>query len=714
MAQTPLVQDRTPLNEVKYAGRDFASIFDALMRRIKVEYTDVYNDFAETDQGIMLVDLCAYAAGLICWALDRVASDCFLSTVRTPMPAGWLARQLGYKMIAAAASSADLDLVFPAGIPAPCTLTAGWRFMGPESIPYELVADRVLGAQAPGYTTMVSVRQGQTRTLSYVGDGTQFQKYNLEYAGEGEYLAETSVRVWVDGAEWTEQDFLSYEATNQFEVDYQAVPPHVRFGDGKAGAVPATGADIKIQFLKIVGAAGNVKADTITTSLDVLTAGGVAVAFTLTNALPARSGRDAETVDHARRVAPFAFAARGGAITRTDYQAQANGYVDPLYGAVDKAYAVTPRDPYDDIVFNNYEDQIRAFITAFEAAVDAAVIAFNADLVAINGGVSDIDAARVIMEGLRTALLGNVAAILASLASAKATLLSNEGNYSTVGSAYADFGAQYAAMLAWAAVTLTPAEVVALTAFTTPMNEAVQTMKAAADAMHTGDLTARGAIDNAETQANAAQPVVADTTGTLAVQLAAQAAEVVALGAPLADVTAHGAAMDAAATALEVGVDPILIAMQARVGELFDNSCRSNLVQVPILSVDADGEYIAPPSGLIASLQAYLETKKEVTQLVEVIDGSIGLVPVDITVSVKVGTAYVAAEVVSAIDATVRGIMRGREYAAPLYLSDVYRYVRACSAGIEYAFVTLDGGSANIVPAASQILVLGTLSIGVI
>jgi uncharacterized phage protein gp47/JayE len=138
------------------------------------------------------------------------------------------------------------------------------------------------------------------------------------------------------------------------------------------------------------------------------------------------------------------------------------------------------------------------------------------------------------------------------------------------------------------------------------------------------------------------------------------------------------------------------------------------LVQVPILSVDANGDYIAPPSGLMASVQTYLDGFREVTQQVEVIDGSLGLLPTDVAVSVHVADGYVAAEVTSAIEATVRGLMRGREYAAPLYLSDLYRYVRACSAGVAYCTVTINGGTVNVVPGATQILTMGTLTITVV
>lgn len=721
MAQVPLVQDRVPLNEVKFAGRDFPSIFDALLRRLKGEYGDVYNDFAESPQGIMLIDLCAYAAAQVCWTLDRLVSDCYLSTVRTPMPASWLARMLGYKMTAAAAAGADLTLTFAAGVPGNCTLGAGWKFQGPSAYQYELLADIALPPTGvplnTAFVVTAAVRQGQTRQLSYVGDGTAYQQYNLEYASTGEAIADGCVRVWVDGLEWTEVEFLEYAATAQFEVDYQAVPPYVRFGDGKAGQMPPDGADIRIQFVKIVGAQGNVKAHTITTSLDALSVLGSAVAFTVDNDLPARSGRDAETVDHARRVAPYAFAARGGAVTLTDYQAQANGYVDALYGSVTKAYAFTPRTTYDDIVFNSMEDTIRAFVTAFEAATDAALVACAADLAILNASVVDAEAARSTMEGLRTTLLGSATAILASLATAKGLLIANAGNYSTASTAIDGIATEITATLLWGVgAGLSPGQMAGLSARMTAMQELQTTAKAAVDAMNTGDASAKAAVEAAEAQGIAMQPVLEDTTGSLAVQLAAQQADLAAMAAPLADIAVQVAAMDAAGAALEAGIDPVLVSMAARIGEIFDDSCRSNLVQVPILSVDTDGNYIAPPSGLMISLQNHLDGLKEVTQHVEVLDGSLGLLTTNITIAVKVSVPYVAAEVVSAIDATVRGIMRGREYAQALYLSDLYRYVRSCSDGVEYVTISIDEPAAyisggNVFPGETQILVLGTLTI---
>jgi len=715
MAREPLVQDRQPLNEVKFAGRDFGSIFDALMRRLKIQYADIYNDYAESSVGIMLVDLCAHAAAQICWTLDRIASDCYLATVRTPTPASWLSRMVGYKMTPAAAAGADLTLSFDS-IPGPATMGTGWRFMGPESIQYELVADLALVVSGVPVTYTASVRQGETRNLSYVGDGTLFQQYTLEYAGADEYIADGSVRVWVDGAEWTEETFLAYEATDQFEVDYLAEPPYVRFGDGKAGNVPNDGADIRIEFVKIVGAKGNVKADTITTSLDTLTIGGVPVPFTVTNALPARSGMDAETVDHARRTAPYAFAARGGAITLTDYQAQANGYVDALYGAVAKAYAYSPHTAYADIVFNGYVAQIGLYLDDFDLAIAAVQAAWAADLVTINAQVTAIDDAYTNMEAERAAAVAAVAAIVATCESANGTLLVNDGSYSSLGTAYTAHTGASASLLAYLATVLSPAELVIATGYITTMDASADTMKAAADAISGNDAAARAMITGTIQMQNAAlDAIVEDTTGTWEVELAAQAAAVAALAVPIANVTAQIAAADVLATDLNADITAQTTQMQLRVGELFDASCRANIVQVPILSVDANGDYIAPPSGLMASLQTHLDGLKEVTQQVEVLDGTPGLLDTDITIRTRVSDGYVVAEVLSAIDATVRGIMRGREFAAPLYLSYLYQMVRACSAGVEYCTITIltdplaytIGG--NAIPEATQILVLRTL-----
>ena len=108
---SPLVQDLVPLNKVKYAARDYPSIYDSLLRRLKIEYAEVYNDYASTTQGIMILELMAFAMQEIQWYLDRTANDCFLETARTRAAVERHVSQIGYKMRPAAANRAVVRLL---------------------------------------------------------------------------------------------------------------------------------------------------------------------------------------------------------------------------------------------------------------------------------------------------------------------------------------------------------------------------------------------------------------------------------------------------------------------------------------------------------------------------------------------------------------------------------------------------------------------------
>jgi hypothetical protein len=717
MAQTPLVQDRYPLNEVKYAGRDYPTIFDALLRRLKTEYSDIYNDYAESSVGIMLIDLCASAAGWVSWYMDRRMSDAYLPTVRTTTAASWLTRSLGYKMSPAAAASATLTLTFAAGIPGPCTIKAGFRFGGPNSMQYEAVADKALTAQGAGYTTTLDVRQGQTRELNFVGDGTQFQVFRLDYANGGETIADESVRVWVDGAEWTENAFLQDGATNQFEVDYHAVPPVLRFGDGNAGVIPGDGANIRVQFVKIFGALGNVGENRITTVLDVLYYLGTAVPFTATNLRSAASGRDAETIEHAKRWAPYVFASRNGAVTGMDYQALSNSFVDPLYGAVAQAFAFTPREAYTDPVFNGYITAISGAVTTFQGAVTTGAADLTTDVGTITTQVNAIEAARANMVIIQAALENAVLSMQANASILKGTLLANAGNIAAAVAAHTEAGDQLDLLETYANTSLVPPEQTAVLGYVDAIRAANEAAITSTTAINNAELTALGQIAAfVEAPLAAILPTIQiGTSVNLADELADQLAAEAAINVPLVDILATSATLVAAGNAVEVASDANLALIGSRIGEVYDNSCRSNVVQVSILSVDSDGDYVAPPSGLIANLQTYLDQYKETTQWVEVIDGSPSLVSVDILIRYSLQDGYVAAETESDMDATVRSLMRGREYEEALWLSDIYRYVRASSDGLSYVNITLtsavNDADGNAVPDATQVLILGTLTL---
>jgi hypothetical protein len=96
-------------------------------------------------------------------------------------------------------------------------------------------------------------------------------------------------------------------------------------------------------------------------------------------------------------------------------------------------------------------------------------------------------------------------------------------------------------------------------------------------------------------------------------------------------------------------------------------------------------------------------------------------VPAEIEMILEVNTdAYVEAEVVSHVVATIVGMLKGRDFDQPLYLSDLYENTMDTSNGIIRCNVDITGptlvpavidSEGNLVPAENQVIVYGSLLI---
>jgi len=736
----PLVQDLTPLNEVKYAARDYPSIYDSLFRRLKIEYEDVYNDYSTTLQGIMFIELMAYAIQQLQFYLDRTASDCFLDTARTRAAVARLVKQIGYKMGAASSSSTNLTLTFTDGTTGPFILPARWQFLGPNGLIYESYAAYSQPvALSPGDTIEIPVRQGETRLLSYTSDGSKNQQYRLTNIADDRFLGDGTVDVWVDGLLWDEVEFLEFEKSNQYEVGYNDSPPIVQFGDGIAGNVPPEGAEVKIRFVIVAGELGNVKANSITSSIDTLFIGGDEVAFTVDNATEANGGQDPEDPERAKKLAPFSFAARGAAITQPDYEALSESFSDPTYGTVAKSFAFNPRGAYQDSVFNTLAGNIDQNLSDYlngggvytgALALETDLNSKAADLVdPLNGFTDDLTDLETIRSGLET----NIGTATTDCETARSEGRSAESSAQLSADECQDAITEISDLETYIGTlsSLTPTEVAQLLSYTGTINghvNAAYTYSSNARTSASSAASASGsAINNALTPANL---VVADPSPTGAPDVTIPTI-ITDMGSDKDDiddvVNGSGGIIDLAAsisgqaTLLNDNVSAIgglNGEMQERVGELFNADCLSNFVQVPILSLDTDGNYTAPSVGLITGLQARLDEIKEVTQHVEVVDGSSLLVPAEIAMLLEVNkAAYVESEVVSDAVATVIGLLKKRDFNDPLYLSTLYENVEALN-GVVRVNIEITGPASsldaegNLVPTeTNRVISFGSLII---
>ena len=138
----------------------------------------------------------------------------------------------------------------------------------------------------------------------------------------------STLKITVDGQPWQEKANLLESRANDpvFRVEMDDLgDATVVFGDGVFGLQPSEISTVIASYRVGGGAIGNVGAD----SLVLARSGGPTPWLnSLTNPLPATGGRDWESRDHARRVAPPGFHQPVVAVSVADYQTAAASFID--------------------------------------------------------------------------------------------------------------------------------------------------------------------------------------------------------------------------------------------------------------------------------------------------------------------------------------------------------------------------------------------------
>ncbi len=363
-----MATDIVSLNRVRYAGLDFDTIEDDLRAQLQLKFAASFNDFAVSSLGIVLLDIVAFGLDTLSFYLDRRATDTYLATARTRSSVSLLTRQLGYKMSAAVASSVDLEVAPSIAYAFALPIPAKFQFQGPNGTIFETGQAVTI---PPSSTVPVSIPcyQGQTITETFTSDGTPNQVFQLTRVPSGWQMAQGSVTCTVNAAPFTESDFITFDATDQFEVGYNDQPPTVRFGDGVAGNIPVLNGSIVVTYVATLGSTGQVLSNTITNVVTPLVVGFTTINLTITNPAASVGGSDLEDLQHAQTFAPLVFKSRQVAVTQGDYRALAGSYADPLFGRVAVAEAISSRSAATDIELQNLLVDISDNLSAATLAV---------------------------------------------------------------------------------------------------------------------------------------------------------------------------------------------------------------------------------------------------------------------------------------------------------------------------------------------------------
>lgn len=683
------------VNRVKYAGLDFNTHVDEILSRVQTKFVQDFNDFAASSLGVMLVDLVAFGLDTLSFYLDRRATDTFLETARTRRSVARLTRQLGYKMRSAIASSVTVQMSILDSFAVPVTIAQGFQFRGPNDLIFEAAQQVVYNIGEVNVVKDIPCYQGETFTETFVSDGTPNQVFELRRVQEDRYVVGGSVRVTVNGTPWTEQEFISFEQTDHFEVGYNDDPTAVRFGDGVAGNIPTAAASIVVTYVVSSGRDGQVARSSIQDTAVPLVVMFQTLRTSVNNADGSSGGDNPETLDEAKRNAPRVFKTRQVAVTREDYESLGNAYADPLAGRVAVAQAIAARSADDDLYLRDRITDIRLEFETLPALVAAQigtpadtipaaseplpasltlwqrllyVVRFLADIQANSTAtattLTTVDTALTSALGNGRVVRNNGQEIQTNGVDAFTRASSIQGTITAIPTALSDqlTAATKAALLDDAnrlVALVTSIQSNALNVVTEQGNETTQ-INAARASLATAGFTPvaatsyLGLLDAARVQA---QSVVGTSAPTAAF------AQVKAVYDLICDPTAASNRLTSVRTSLQLIYD--------HVDRFLAADCKANLVTVPILARDKGGFYVAPTVSLIQSLQTYLDARKEVTQTVQVTSGSNFLILPQIIVRVSVKPGYSLEVTQAAVVVVLDNLLRGRRFGQSLYVSDV-------------------------------------------
>lgn len=699
----------TTLNRVQYSGLDFSTYEDEIIARLQVRFAATYNDFVASSLGIMLIDVFAFGLDTLAFYLDRRATDNFLVTGRTRKSVARAARQLGYKMGAAVASSVDLTVaptqVYTFDIP----ISIGFQFKGPNNLLFE-AQQAFTWTAGSNASTVITCSEGQTLQSTYTSSGLANQVLPIANVPAQKFVVgpgsngQSKCIVTVDGVEWAESELLSFGATNQFEIGYNDSPPTLRFGDGVAGNIPPVNAPIVLTFFASSGVSGQVLAGTIQTVNSPLVVNFTNINLSVNNPSASVGGADPESIESAKANAPLFFKSRGVNITAEDYQVRAGTYRDATQGAIAVAQAINVKSASDDAFLDSKLNAITSDAENISSSIASGTAALiSGPLAAI---ALDITLATGPTPGINTllALLGvDLSGILTSTTAIKTAISQIQVGQGQISAAGVDLSSRVNAITTGGSDGLTAATKAALLADIAIVNTGSASVDPSTIATQNGLVVTN--TNDAQLKASAIQ--------TKATDILTQQASAVTQAEALSTVVGT--------LVLDIGsiaTSGLTFDINEHVNSFVSADCQANLVEVPVLTLDADGFYAVPTNGLMKSLQTYLDLTKEVSQVVKVTGAAAQLVLANLTVKCGIVIGYVEATVLAQVQAAILNVLRGRAFGAKLFLDELYGPVAPstgniqglASVNIKITNATVDADG-NLPVSPSQVVTRGTITV---
>jgi len=394
------VPDDRKENLIDYNLKGFDDYRVALQNYLKAVYPLDYNNFAASDLGQMLLEMFAYMAAVLTLRADMTANEMYLDTVKTESNLKRLLQLIGVSMKGPTSSKATGKLTLAAGT----TVPAGGVTIKNENRSLEIINQRnstpltytIFNQQSNGrldlWSTDVNIPQSDfsdntTQNLFLLEGSLQSQagSFTAGVSRQTITIKNGPVIEGSIGVSSTESGGTEYnEISNLFVASGGADPVFEKtytdgfgavltFGDGVRGRLPSPGANFVVTYRRGGGVNGNIVRNNINQDINCVI-GSTTVQANLTNITQGTGGTPAESVEHAKRYAPYFFRTQYRAVTGEDYNTLANTFVGNA-GQTAKAMAVLRKNGAAANVIDLY-----VLAKATENQLERASVAFKKEL----------------------------------------------------------------------------------------------------------------------------------------------------------------------------------------------------------------------------------------------------------------------------------------------------------------------------------------------
>ena len=102
--------NNTPQKDIKYLNKNYNQLKQNLIEFSKNYFPDQFNDFSESNPGMIFLELAAYVGDVLSFYTDTQIQETFIETAQEKTNLLALAYTLGYKPNISSPSTTELDL----------------------------------------------------------------------------------------------------------------------------------------------------------------------------------------------------------------------------------------------------------------------------------------------------------------------------------------------------------------------------------------------------------------------------------------------------------------------------------------------------------------------------------------------------------------------------------------------------------------------------